>query len=183
LSSSVLLPFSVPLAFSLLLGGAAFDIIYRIVGRSIKIHETRMPDEWLGLVAEHHELSREGIAELSHLVQRQGYVSLAQAIKWAEKEGEKQRKLEALREEGARKLLERAAEQAGSYALWERMQSISTSTRGKMLELVRLARIEAAAGKKLTANLIMDASAILKFGRKHASALVEQAGRIVKRPG
>jgi hypothetical protein len=85
-----------------------------------------MPDEWLGLVAEHHELSREGIAELGRLVQKQGYVSLAQAIKWAEKESEKQRKMQALKEEGAQRLLARAAEQRDSYWLWERMQSIST---------------------------------------------------------
>ena len=172
-----------PLAFSLLLGGAAFNTIYRIVGRSIKLRETRMPDEWLGLVAEHHELSREGIAELSRLVQKQGYVSLAQAIKWAEKESERQRKVQALKEEGARQLLARAVEQAGSYWLWERMQSVGTSTRDQMLELVRLARLGAVTEKEMTTTTRMkEDSAILKFGRKHVSALIEQAGRIVKRP-
>lgn len=80
-----------------------------------------MPDEWLDQVARTPDVSKQGLAHLARCLAQQGFVSVADAVRWLElerQEQENQKRLKAVeqgqRAPGAKALLLRAQAQCGT---------------------------------------------------------------------
>lgn len=80
-----------------------------------------MPDEWLDQVARTPDVSKQGVAHLARCLAQQGFVSVADAVRWLElerQEQENQKRLKAVeqgqRAPGAKALLLRAQAQCGT---------------------------------------------------------------------
>ncbi len=79
------------------------------------LDQARMSDEWLSQVAQSKDVSKEGLALLARALADQGFVTVADAVRWVELEksiAERQARQEeaaaAKREPGASALLDRA---------------------------------------------------------------------------
>lgn len=80
--------------------------------------ETPMPDSWLKEVSESSEVSEKGLSYLASALSKKGFVSVADAVKWAsiekdiaDKRVKKESKSAGLSEQGAQLLLARAKEE------------------------------------------------------------------------
>ncbi|HAT2580745.1 TPA: hypothetical protein I8273_004807 [Aeromonas hydrophila] len=109
---------NVPLGATMALGALVADV----VAHHKKLSEERMPDEWLQEVADSQRVSKRGLAHLAKCVQNNGFVSVRDAIRWIEIEGQEdsdkkngEEKKDLLAAPGAVSLLTRAGRECGNY--------------------------------------------------------------------
>lgn len=102
-----------PLAGLTLMVGSA---VASAMEHNQKLSETRMPDEWLKEISDSENVSKKGLAHLASCLEKKGYVSAKDALRWVEMErqyvAEQQvvvKKVSSMNSSGARALLNRAS--------------------------------------------------------------------------
>lgn len=107
-----------PLGLAMFVGA----MVAEVSAQNQNLNETRMPDSWLQEVADSTAVSKKGMAYLAKCVQKNGFVSAKQAVKWVEIERQNAIELQqhsdktsGLTSPGAVSLLTRARKECSGY--------------------------------------------------------------------
>lgn len=109
---------NLPLGIALVVGASLADTITHNRKRS----KTPMPDDWLKEVSESSDVSEKGLSYLAKALKKKGYVSVADAVTWAQIEKVETEKVKAKAERenslaasGAQALMARASSQCVDF--------------------------------------------------------------------
>lgn len=112
---------------------ALVGIVGGVLESKLAASKERMPDEWLGQVAEATSVSQEGLAFLAKRLASAGFVSVQDALDWLVFEEAHAKALasrQAVQEPGAAALLKRAKAECGVMLEEPSMIDVAVSTLG-----------------------------------------------------
>lgn len=107
---------NLPLGLVMVIGATVAESL----AHSRKLSETKMPDTWIQEVADNPHVSKKGLAHLARCIEKNGFVTAKDAVRWTEiertEEGQREKILdraEHISSPGALSLLKRADRECG----------------------------------------------------------------------